>query len=496
MKIIISERQQSLITESKKIQSAQNLIDMAVEDYVESCGKMQAFRNLELALCKGFKNGTTKLKVLDVKKIHDHYDVKLSIHTDQEWFQRVDFQDFEISLQILVANIIGAYKYGFDIEDMELNDGEGEDMMYEQYEQNLIAENMTEENLRRLCYAVWDKQKKKGEEPHLDDVIYDITGIKKNTNEDVDTIRPIWYEYNGGFDVLYDKVKNKIDTKEYKLVDPDYNLDTIIKVVHLELIGYYIEIMVDVDPRGTMRFQGWDEETEEEYMVNDTIDAAYQEALSNYETGDLMGMIRSVTYDFFYSLLEKYGIPIDVDIELEEIHGAQFGINENTQKPTRKSDILKQIWDKEKKEKGYATFDEDILKYFGINKWLDIKDYGEFFNDYIGGEEKTIEIIDELSNNTFSTKDFPERIVGGYDFDWVITDVSVQDEIFYVEGKVSEGGSVTLMDGRYMKLEDALNDDDVGEEIQEEVSDVVQDCLNSLIYPRTGIRVTINYMEI
>ena len=63
---------------------------------------------------------------MDVKKIHDHYNVKLSIHTDQEWFQRADFEDFEIKLQILVANIIGTHKYGFDIEDMELNDGDEE----------------------------------------------------------------------------------------------------------------------------------------------------------------------------------------------------------------------------------------------------------------------------------------------------------------------------------------------------------------------------------
>lgn len=126
MKIIISEDQQNVLLESKQIESAQNLVDMAVNDYVEGCSRRKAFRNLELALCKGFKNGTTKLKVLDVKKIHDHYRVKLSIHTDQEWIQRANFQDFEISLQILVANIIGTYKYGFDIEDMELNNGDEE----------------------------------------------------------------------------------------------------------------------------------------------------------------------------------------------------------------------------------------------------------------------------------------------------------------------------------------------------------------------------------
>ena len=79
MKIIITEDQQKVLFESKQIESAQNLVDMAVDDYVEGCSRRHAFRNLELALCKGFKNGTTKLKVLDVKKIHDHYNVKLSL---------------------------------------------------------------------------------------------------------------------------------------------------------------------------------------------------------------------------------------------------------------------------------------------------------------------------------------------------------------------------------------------------------------------------------
>lgn len=185
-------------------------------------------------------------------------------------------------------------------------------------QQNLISENMTEENLRKFCYKIWDKQKKMGEEPHLDDIIYEISDIKKETRYDYDIIRPIWYEYNGGYEVLENKIKNEIDTKEYKLIEPEFNLETKIKVVHLERIGQFIEIMVDVDPRGTIDFHGLDEETEEEYMVNDTIDA-YQEALSNYETGDLMGMIRSVVYDFFYNLLEKYGVPIDVEVELENL---------------------------------------------------------------------------------------------------------------------------------------------------------------------------------
>ena len=187
-------------------------------------------------------------------------------------------------------------------------------------QQRLISENLTDENLRKLCYSVWNRQKKMGEEPNLDDVIYDITDIKKNTREDYDTIRPIWYEYNGGFDTLFEKLKDEINTKEYKLVEAEFNLETIIKVVHLDRQRYFVKIMVDVDPSGTIEFHGWDEETGEEYVVNDTIDAAYHEALLNYEGADFQGMIRSSVYDLFYNLLEKYGIPIDVDIDLQEIY--------------------------------------------------------------------------------------------------------------------------------------------------------------------------------
>ena len=360
-------------------------------------------------------------------------------------------------------------------------------------------QKLTEKKLREFLYSFWDNQKKHGEKPSLDDMLFRVLDINKNTREDYDTIRPLWYEYNGGYDVLFEKLKNEIDTKEYKLTEAEFDLETTIKVVHLDIEGQFVEIMVDVDPRGIMEFHGWDEETGEEYVVNDTIDAAYHEALINYEGADFEGMIRSSVYDFFYDLLEKYGIPIDVDIHLQEIHGAPYGINENTQKPTRKSDIFIQMWDKEKEEKGYATFDPDVLKYFGIsthNNRKDIVMYEEFFSDYIGGEEKIREIINHISTNTFHTKDFPEKIVGGYDFEWRISDVYVRDSEIYLSAQVSEGGEVTLMDGRHLSLDDAISDSDIYWEIQNEVESTIQDCMDYLIYPRTAMYVTVNYVEI
>ena len=180
---------------------------------------------------------------------------------------------------------------------------------------------LTEDNIRKLCYTVWNKQKKMGEEPHLDDVIYEISDIRKNTNEVFQVIRPIWYRYNGGFKNLVEKLKNEIEDKTYDLKSNWGNLNTRIEVVEVSEFGrlgedFGVDIFVNVDDQGTMDFLMFEEGTDNEIEVNDTIEAAYFEAQSNYETSDLLGYLRSEVYDLFYKKLEKYGIPIDVDVDL------------------------------------------------------------------------------------------------------------------------------------------------------------------------------------
>jgi len=67
-----------------------------------------------------------------------------------------------------------------------------------------------------------------------------------------------------------------------------------------------------------MNFFMYDEDTDTEIEVNDTIEAAYFEALSNYESGDLQGYLRGEVFTFLLNKLEKYGIPIDVVVDLKE----------------------------------------------------------------------------------------------------------------------------------------------------------------------------------
>ena len=182
---------------------------------------------------------------------------------------------------------------------------------------------LTEDKLQKLCYTVWNQQKKRGEEPHIDDIIYDITDIRKNSNEDFQIIRPIWYRYNGGFDNLFEKLKNEIDEKIFGLTSDWGNLDTRVQVIDVSQFGrlgedFGVDIFVNVDPNGTMDFQMYEEGTDNEIQVNDTIEAAYFEAQSNYESSDLLGYLRGEVYDLFYKKLEKYGIPIDVDVDLKQ----------------------------------------------------------------------------------------------------------------------------------------------------------------------------------
>jgi hypothetical protein len=189
-------------------------------------------------------------------------------------------------------------------------------------QQNLITENISEDRLRDFCYKIWDKQKEKGEEPHLDDIIYQVTGIEEDSKEDMDIIRPIWYEYNGGYDVLFNGMKDEILGKTFNVQNPNGNFNTDIRVVEVKppIKRSYntVDIYCDVDIFGTMDFTMWDDETDEEHQMNDTIDVVYQEALGNYDTGDLMDSVNHYVFEFLSKKLEKYGLPIDVEIDLKE----------------------------------------------------------------------------------------------------------------------------------------------------------------------------------
>ena len=109
MKIIISERQQELLTESKSLESAQNLIDQAFEELKENCEKNW----VEQYACDQMET-VEEVKVVASEKgatMRGGQEMKL-------WFIEVDiyysslgytpFEDFIYQLQYEVRQIVGA----------------------------------------------------------------------------------------------------------------------------------------------------------------------------------------------------------------------------------------------------------------------------------------------------------------------------------------------------------------------------------------------------
>ena len=148
---------------------------------------------------------------------------------------------------------------------------------------------------------------------------------------------------------------------------------------------------------------------------------------------------------------------------------------------------IKNHWKNQLKKGKKIRFDKDDLEYWGITTRQE-KFYAQTaFQQLVGDEVFTEKFIKNLLNKTFSTKDFNDRInIGGYDFEWIITEMEYRDFDFYLYGKTLPGGTVNLMDGRHLSLDDATNDEDLYWEIQEEVSDVVLDCMDKIILPVTG----------
>ena len=184
-------------------------------------------------------------------------------------------------------------------------------------QKNLISENISEENLRKLCYQIWNKQKKMGQEPHLDDIIYDVTGIGKNSMDDFDIIRPIWYEYNGGFDNLMEKIKNEIIGKTYILSEPTPGIETKFRIKGFN--NETLEVFCEVDKNGMIDYEMYDDEEGQVFLKRDTIEQAMDDL--EYEQEDLLNYLQGLIFDVLEPIInEKYGVPINIEIELENFN--------------------------------------------------------------------------------------------------------------------------------------------------------------------------------
>ena len=184
-----------------------------------------------------------------------------------------------------------------------------------QYKQ-LNEVNMTEERLSAFLFSLWNNQKKRGETPHLDDIIYQVTEIRKDSREDYEIIRPIWYEYHGGYKELLQEIKDEIQHDEIQ-IKGDGNLDMIIFVDEVYSYGETEHGgMIDIICRvvnGTVDGYVYNEDTEMMDMVPN-MDIFEQYSLLDYDTGDFEQFLSDETYSYFYEKLKRFGLPIHIDL--------------------------------------------------------------------------------------------------------------------------------------------------------------------------------------
>ena len=201
----------------------------------------------------------------------------------------------------------------------------------------------------------------------------------------------------------------------------------------------------------------------------------------------------------FNSFNDKYSSVIST---MEDIFGNQIKdhftseLSDEKESINEESNNIKKLvkhWERQIEKGKKIRFDHDDLELWGIVKRPDKFWAQRSFQDLVGGEEFAKKFIKSLISKTFSTKDFEDKS-GGYNFEWYIDHIAYQDFDFKLYGKALTGGSVNLIYGRHLSLNEAL--DEIGYEIQEEVNSVVEDCMNEIITPATGENVTVQLILI
>ena len=171
---------------------------------------------------------------------------------------------------------------------------------------------------REFLYKFWDSEKKRGEEPTLDDIVYQMSAVKKGSEEDNLTIRPIWYEYNGGYDNLLEKLKEELLDKELSF-EGNQNLKLTFMVDEIESYGAgRWKGEIDITCRlldGTVDGYAYDDERDDMVMVPN-MDIGDQYAELEYDTQDFETFLRDEIQSFLDPIMGRYGIPYHLEMHI------------------------------------------------------------------------------------------------------------------------------------------------------------------------------------
>lgn len=192
-------------------------------------------------------------------------------------------------------------------------------------EMKIINESLNDAQLKKVAFSIWNGMKKKGERPALIDILYELTELRRNTHGDFKILRPIWYEYNGGFDVLAKKIYDEIINKTFRITDDAPFLDSKVRVRQLIVEEEdnwplkTLNVICEVDKNGILEYEDYDEENNEYFIKRDTIEQALYDL--EYDNLGLKEYIEGLIYDVLEPITdEKYGVPVNIEIELVDFN--------------------------------------------------------------------------------------------------------------------------------------------------------------------------------
>ncbi len=146
--------------------------------------------------------------------------------------------------------------------------------------------------------------------------------------------------------------------------------------------------------------------------------------------------------------------------------------------------------------------DENFINLFGFKRGnldgTNISNVYAHLREFLG-YENAMKMTEELILNN------PHKIgeggmpCGSYNFTFNLSINSDDDVIYYVDVEVlaeNPDANVTLITtGEVLQLGEALNDEDFGWEVENEIQDCVNDYLTEMIINKTGVNVTIYSLD-
>jgi len=140
-----------------------------------------------------------------------------------------------------------------------------------------------------------------------------------------------------------------------------------------------------------------------------------------------------------------------------------------------------------------GEIDNQFIDMFRLDSNNPILTYDEAYKYLI--EWRGIEESKNLANTILLQNPHHIDDFGGYDFFFEVIDIKkwgVDDDKPFVTVKVKVddlAGNVSLMNGDYKTLEDALSNEDYGWEIEDEVNWGINDYFKEVVTSKTGIKV-------